>query len=103
MVTRVTWELTSEERRKLARDLLPEILSELEAALFTLREQETAQADPAKAQFHEALLEFLWELEPHLSDPDEGKTLLPDIEEQLRRTESEPRISFEDVKRRIDG
>src|SRR5688572_25911183 len=100
----VAQELSEEERRKLARDLLPEILSELENALFALQErQPETERDQAKALIRESLLEVLWEVEQHAPDPDVGQSLRPEVIERLRTAKDEHRVSLEDVKRDLDA
>ncbi len=98
MVTRVTWELTNDERRKLARDLMSEVLAEFEQALFALQETETdTTVDTTKSNARQAMLEVIWEIEQHTPDPDRGLELRPQVTDRLRSAAHESRHSLEDV------
>ena len=99
MATRVTWELTDEERRKLARDLMAELVNELEDVLLTQREKQAKTSrDEQKNLLRDVLLEALWEMEQRLPDPDAGLTLRPETVERLRTAHTEQTISLEEVR-----
>jgi hypothetical protein len=103
MATRVTWELTGEERRKLARDLMAELVVELEEALLDQRERqvEATNRDELKNLIREVLLETLWEVEQRLPDPDEELTLRPEAAERLRTAHEERTVSLEEVRKEL--
>ena len=103
MATRVTWELTGEQRRKLARDLMAELVMELEEALLAQRERqvETTSRDELKNLIREVLLETLWEVEQRLPDPDEGQTLRPEVVERLQTARAESTVSLEEVRKEL--
>jgi predicted house-cleaning noncanonical NTP pyrophosphatase (MazG superfamily) len=103
MATRVTWELTGEERRKLARDLMAELVVELEEALLDQREKqaEATNRDELKNLIREVLLETLWEVEQHLPDPDEELALHPEAVERLQTAHEEQTVSLEAVRKEL--
>lgn len=103
MATRVTWELTGEERRKLARDLMAELVVELEEALNAQhdRQAEVNDRDELKNLIREVLLETLWEVEQHLPDPDEELTLRPEAAERLHTAHQEQTVSLEEVRKEL--
>lgn len=106
MATRVTWELTAEERRKLARDLMVEILAEFENALFSAQERaaqikaQDARAE-LKAAIRDTLLEVIWEMEQYLPDPDEGLSLRPEFAKRLEEASRQASAPLDDVKREL--
>jgi hypothetical protein len=101
MATRVTLELTAEERHNLVLSLLPEVISELETALFALQERST-DGDATKAAIRETLLEVVWEIEQRSVDPDEGLPISAETEARLKRVKSERKISLDEVKRNLN-
>jgi 50S ribosomal subunit-associated GTPase HflX len=103
MATRVTWELTGEERRKLARDLMAELVMEFEGALNAQhdRQAEATNRDELKNLIREVLLEVLWEVEQRLPDPDEELTLRPEAVERLQTAHEEQTVSLEEVRKEL--
>ncbi len=102
MATRVTWELTGEERRKLARDLMVELVTELEEALLNQRERQAGtNREELKNLIREVLLETMWEVEQRLPDPDEELTLRPETAERLQTVQEEQTVSLEAVRKEL--
>ena len=102
MATRVTWELTGEERRKLARDLMVELVTELEEALLSQRERQAGtNREELKNLIREVLLETMWEVEQRLPDPDEELTLRPETAERLQTAQEEQTVSLEAVRKEL--